>query len=54
MPMARTGYSSALQAAADLRTASATEAAAKERELAERETSVRYALALLDQAAKQG
>ncbi len=45
---------SALQAAADLRTASAEQAAAKERELAEREVALRHALALLDQAAERG
>jgi GTP-binding protein EngB required for normal cell division len=45
---------SALQAAADLRNASAAQAAAKERELAGREDSLRDALALLDQAAEPG
>ncbi len=41
---------SALQVAAGLRTASAAEAAAKERELAERETALRHALTVLNQA----
>jgi len=41
---------SALQAAASLREASAAEAAEKERELAERETALRHAVGLLDQA----
>jgi GTP-binding protein EngB required for normal cell division len=45
---------SALAAAADLRDASATEAAAKERELAEREAAVGQVMGLLDQAAAQG
>jgi hypothetical protein len=42
---------SALTAAASLREASAAEAAAKEKELAGRETAVRHAIALLDEAA---
>jgi len=42
---------SALGAAAGLRKASSAEAAAKERELAERETALRRAVGLLDQAA---
>jgi hypothetical protein len=42
---------SALQAAAGLREASAAETAAKERELAEREATLRHALGLLNQAA---
>jgi GTP-binding protein EngB required for normal cell division len=45
---------SALAAAAELRDASATEAAEKERELAEREAAVRHAMGLLDQAATHG
>jgi hypothetical protein len=43
---------SALQAAAELREASAAGAAAKGRELAEREAALRHALGLLDQAAE--
>ncbi|MGH3255699.1 MAG: dynamin family protein [Streptosporangiaceae bacterium] len=42
---------SALQAAAELREASATEAEEKERELAERETALRHVTGLLDEAA---
>jgi hypothetical protein len=45
---------SALQAAADLRTASAEQAAAKERELTEREVALRHVLGLLDRAAEPG
>ncbi len=41
---------SALEAAAGLREASADQAAAKERELAEREAALRHAIGLLDQA----
>ena len=41
---------SALKAAADLREASAEQAAAKERELAGREAALRHAIGLLDQA----
>ena len=41
---------SALEAAAGLREASAGQAAAKERELAEREAALRHAIGLLDQA----
>jgi hypothetical protein len=42
---------SALRAAAELREASAAEAAAKEGERAERETALRHVMGLLDQAA---
>ena len=45
---------SALKAAAGLREASAGQAAAKERELAERETVLRHVIGLLDQAAMPG
>jgi hypothetical protein len=43
---------SALSAAADLREASAAEAAQKEKELSERDAALRHALGLLDQAAE--
>ena len=42
---------SALQAAAELREASAAEAGEKKRELAEREAALRHVMCLLDQAA---
>jgi len=45
---------SALQAAAELREASAAEAAHRERELARREAALRHATGLLDQAAAPG
>jgi len=45
---------SALEAAAGLREASVGQAAAKERELAEREAALRHAIGLLDQAAVRG
>ncbi len=45
---------SALQAAAELREASAAEAAEKERQLAGREAAVRHVMSLLDQAAADG